>query len=517
MNGAEKLVHTLIDGGIDVCFTNPGTSEMHFVAALDRIAGMRCVLGLHETVVTGAADGYYRIADRPAATLLHLGPGLANGLANLHNARKARSGIVNIVGDHATEHLQLDAPLTSDIHGIAAPVSDWVHTTTCVARVAEDGRNAIARAKARPAQIATLVLPANVAWTECPDAPPPRGEPACAPGSADADVAALARTLKTDPDGTLVLLGGRALRAHCTELAGRIAAATGAAVMAEFYSARIERGAGRVAVPRIPYGVDAALSVLSRFRRIVLVNAKAPVAFFAYPDKPGRLSPPDCEIFTLCTVQEDPGQALAALCDALGASACAPAGIVARQPSGIDHRALASESIGQAIAATLPENAIVVDEAVSTGWGFDGLTAGAAPHDWLTGCGGAIGFGLPTGLGAALAAPDRRVLVLEGDGSGMYSLQALWSMARENLNVTIVVFVNRAYGILRRELTAVGAGTPGERATDMLSLDRPDMDWGCLAKGMGVRAVRVSDQAALSQALTQSYASAGPTLIEAML
>ncbi|MEJ8852423.1 acetolactate synthase large subunit [Variovorax rhizosphaerae] len=518
MNGAETLVHTLIDGNVDVCFTNPGTSEMHFVAALDRIEGMRCVLGLHETVVTGAADGYYRIAGKPAATLLHLGPGLANGLANLHNARKARSGVVNIVGDHAVEHLKLDAPLTSDIDAIAGSMSHWVRSTPSVNEVAADGEEAIRQANARPGQISTLVLPANVAWTEVPERKgSSKDAPAAKAGHAPHDFDRIVNAMRNDPQPTLLLLGDQALRAASTELAGRVAAATGAEVRAEFYFARLERGAGRLVIPRIPYAIDPAMALLQRFKRIVLVNAKAPVAFFAYPDKPGRLTAPECEFLTLSTVEDDPCLALAELCEALGAGGAAPAGIAlsgAHEPAS---GALTSETIGRTIAATLPENAIVVDEAVTTGWGFDGLTASAAPHDWLTGCGGSIGFALPTAVGAAIAAPGRRVLALEGDGSGMYSLQALWTMARENLDVTVLIFVNRAYSILRRELAAVGAGAPGARATDMLSLDRPDLDWSSLSKGMGVTAVRVSDAEALHVALARSYATSGPTLIEAIL
>ncbi|WP_159914637.1 acetolactate synthase large subunit [Pantoea sp. 18069] len=518
MNGAEKLVHTLLDHQVDMCFTNPGTSEMHFVAALDKIAGMRCVLGLHETVVTGAADGYYRIADRPAATLLHLGPGLANGLANLHNAKKARSGIVNIVGDHAVEHLQLDAPLTSDIHGIAAPMSEWVRTSPGVDAIAADGAEAVRQANARPGRIATLVLPANVAWSEVPDEPAPVAAVAPEPAShGAADFDRIVQALRDEPRSTLLLLGDRALRAACTDLAGRIVAATGCAVRAEFYTARLERGAGRVQVPRLPYAVEPGLAALAAFKRIVLVGAKAPVAFFAYPNKPGRLSAPGCEFLTLSTPGDVPQDALQALCAALGAHKAPAAHGGAQQAQPALAGALTPEGIGRTLAATLPAQAIVVEEAMTTGRGFDALTAQAAPHDWLTSCGGAIGFALPAAVGAALAAPGRRVLALEGDGSGMYTLQALWTMARESLDVTVVIFVNRAYGILRGELAAVGAGTPSVRAQDMLSLQRPDLDWSSLAKGMGVPAVRVDELQSLGQALRRSYATPGPTLIEAML
>lgn len=477
------------------------------------------MLGLQENVVTGMADGYYRIAGKPASTLLHCGPGLANGLANLHNARKARSAVINIVGDHAIDHLQLDAPLTSDIHGFAAPVSHWVRTSPSVDSIAADGAEAIRQANARPGQIATLILPANVAWSQAGTHRPQRAAPSApaAPQSAH-DLDRIVQALRDDPRPTLLLLGDRALRASCTALAGQIAAATGAQLRAEFYYARHERGAGRVVVARIPYAVDPALAVLKDFERVILVNAKEPVAFFAYPDKPGRLLAPGCEVLTLSTVDDDPGLALAALCRVLNASDLAPAGVAQRapQPAALSGP-LNADSIALALAATLPENAIVVDEAVTTGRSFDSALAGAAPHDWLTGCGGAIGFGLPTALGAAVAAPDRRVVALEGDGSGMYSPQALWSMAREKLNVTVVVFANRAYSILRGELTAVGAGAPGARATDMLTLDRPHIDWAGMSRAMGVDACSVTDLDAFAAALKRSYATAGPTLIEVIL
>jgi len=518
MNGAEKLVHTLLDGGVEVCFANPGTSEMHFVAALDRIARMRCVLGLHETVVTGAADGYYRIADKPAATLLHLGPGLANGLSNLHNARKARSAIVNIVGDHAVHHLALDAPLTSDIDGIAATMSDWVRTCPTVAQIGDDGAEAVRQAHLRPGRIATLILPADVAWSEFPAGPARSRSDTPAEsavhwsdreGNRDRIVGAL-----REGSSTLLLLGERAVRGQARTLAGQLAAATGCGLLAEYFSARVERGAGRPIVPRLPYAVDPALAALAKYRRIVLVGAKDPVAFFAYPDKPGRLAAAGSEILTLSVPGDDHETLLRELCSAVGATGSAV--LAGRATHGLQEGPLTLEGIARTLAAVLPEHAIVVDESVTSGRGFDALTAHSAPHDWLTGCGGSIGYALPAAAGAAIAAPGRRVIALSGDGSSMYSLQALWTMAREELDVTVVIFANRAYSILRNELAAVGAGTPGVRATDMLTLDRPVLDWLDLARGMGVPGTRVTDLASLGEGLQRSFAS-GPSLIEVVL
>lgn len=520
MNGAESLVHTLLDAGVDTCFANPGTSEMHFVSALDRIDGMRCVLGLFEGVVTGAADGYYRMAERPAATLLHLGPGLANGLANLHNAKKARSGIVNVVGEHATAHLALDAPLTSDIEGLARPMSHWVHTVSSAEAIAHDGREAVAQASGRPGRIATLVLPADMAWSAVGGTSEALGaarQPVACSVEQEAVISAT-QILKRHGASTLLLLGGRAVRASATEWAGRIAAVTGCSVMSEFYAERIERGAGRVAIPRLPYAVQGAVDLLSRFERIILVCAAEPVAFFGYPDKPGRLASPRTNIQTLATHAEDPAEALRMVCEELGAMRVQPITCARLAPSA-DHEEgpLTPASIGTLLATLIPENAIVVDEAISTGRAFDLTTRDAAPHDWLTNMGGSIGFGLPVAVGAAIAAPDRRVIALEGDGSAMYTLQSLWTMARESLNVTVVVFANRNYQILRGEYAQVGAGSPGQRAGDMLSIDRPTLDWVALASGHGVPACRVSTLGQFADAMRRSQAADGPSLVELVL
>jgi acetolactate synthase-1/2/3 large subunit len=514
MNGAESLARTLVAGGVNVCFTNPGTSEMHFVAALDKVDGIRCVLGLFEGVVTGAADGYWRMADRPAATLLHLGPGLGNGLANLHNARKASSGIVNIVGEHATYHIKHDAPLTSDIEGIARPVSAWVRTSPNARAIAADGAAAIAAARTPPGQIATLILPADTAWNDADDVA------AVAPMAARARVGddVIARCAKALRSGepAMLMLTDRAVRADGLALAGRIATATGARIIAQGSNARIQRGAGRVPIERLPYPVDQALAVLKDVRHLILVGAKAPVAFFAYPDKPSVLTPDGCQVHQLSTLAEDSIAALEALADAVGAKK----GSEVIQPAGrpaLPTGALTPDTLAAALGALLPEGAIVADESVTTGRGFFKATAGAPPHDWLNNMGGSIGLGMPLATGAAVACPDRKVVCLEGDGSGMYTVQALWTQARESLNVTTVVFANRTYAILRHELTNVRAGTPGRKAADMLDINRPDLDWVALARGMGVPATRATTAEDFNKQFASSLSTQGPTLIEAVL
>src|ERR1700730_17192819 len=514
MNGAESLVRTLVAGGVDVCFANPGTSEMHFVAALDRVEGMRCVLGLFEGVVTGAADGYFRMKGTPASTLLHLGPGLSNGLANLHNAKKANSGIVNIVGQHAVYHIGFNAPLTSDIEGLARPMSAWVRTSPDAKSVARAGPAAIAAAKSAPPQIATLILPADTAWNEADGIAQVPEETQRASYSSQA-VDNAAKVLRGGAQ-TLLLLTGGALTEHGLALAAQIAGKTGCKVLGQTYNSRMARGRGRFSIDRIPYVIEQAQPILKYFRHIVLVEANDPVAFFAYPNKPSMLKPDGCEVHRMTSGGENSVAALEALASALGAKpadAKPQALVELAKPAG----ALTHAAIAQAIAMAIPEHAIVVDESITTGRGFFPPTAAAKPHDWLEISGGSIGVSTPVATGAAVACPDRKVICMVGDGSAMYTLQSLWTQAREGLNVTTIVFANRIYQILKGEFVGVDAGEPGQRALDMLNIDRPALDWISLAKGMGVPGRAVADVDDFVKALAEGVAEPGPRLIEVQM
>src|SRR6478672_1364961 len=500
MNGAESLVRTLVAGGVDVCFTNPGTSEMHFVAALDRVEGMRCVLGLFEGVVTGAADGYFRTKGTPASTLLHLGPGLANGLANLHNAKKAHSGIVNIVGQHATYHIGLNAPLTSDIEGLARPMSAWVRTSPDAKSVAADGAAAIA---------------ADTAWNEADgiaEVPAP-GQRA---GYSAEAVEQAAKLLHDGGARNLLLITGSALTEKGLALAQRIAGKTGCKVMGQTYHPRMARGRGRFSIDRIPYVIETALPLLKDFKNIVLVESNDPIAFFAYPNKPSMLKPEGCEVHQMTAWGENSVAALEALADSLGArpADARPQKLTElNKPTG----ALNHASIAQAIACAIPENAIIVDESITTGRGFFPPTAASAPHDWLQNMGGSIGFSTPVATGAAVACPDRKVICMVGDGSAMYTIQSLWTQAREGLDVLTIVFANRIYQILRGEFDGVGAGEPGRRAMDMLKIDRPTIDFVALARGMGVPGRAVDNVDDFNKALAEAIAEPGPRLIEVQM
>lgn len=508
MNGAESLVQTLLAAGVDTCFANPGTSEMHFVAALDRIPGMRCVLGLFEGVVTGAADGYARMAGKPAATLLHCGPGLANGLANLHNARRADVPMVNCVGDQATYHRPLDAPLTADTEGWARGVSAWVRTARSAAEVGRDAAVAVQAARTSPGQIATLVLPSDTCWDEGGEVAPALPVPVAPPVAPF--VVESARRLLLRGEQVLLLLGGAALTEGALADAHRIAQATGARLLAPLSNARMARGRGRHPIERVPYPVDAAVKVLAGVRHLILVGARAPVGFFAYPGKPGRLYPPDAEVHVLARPEQDAAGALAALADALKAPAVPPPQVERPAPT---RGAVSPEAFARSLAALLPEEAVVVDESITFGRGLFPGTHAAAPHDWLQLCGGAIGEGLPLATGAAIGAPGRRVVTLEADGSALYTVQALWTQARERLDVTTIIFDNRRYAILQSELAAVGAN-PGRTALDMLDLGNPDMDWVRIANGFGVEAARATTMEQFNDLFAQSCARAGPFLID---
>ncbi|WFL78962.1 acetolactate synthase large subunit [Altererythrobacter arenosus] len=515
MNGAEALIETLAGCGVDVCFANPGTSEMQLVAAIDQQHGMRAILGLFEGVVTGAADGYGRMADKPAATLLHLGPGLANGLANLHNAKRAGSPIINIVGDHATYHLQYNSPLTSDLEGVARPMSHWLKVSRSERDLAQVGAEAWSVASSYPGKIATVVTPANHAWNEgsAPVAVAAILAPANVPEGAIKDAA---EALGAADGSKAIFLGGRALREGALTQAGRIAAATGARLICETFPTRLERGAGRVAVERLPYFGEQGEEYLKDFKTIVFCGSEPPVSFFAYPGKPSWLSPEGARLVRLASMEEEAEDALTRLADELGAPAEPALVQEATRPAEVEGK-LDPTKLGAVIGAMMPENAIVSDEAATGGLMIFPATAGAPMHDWMTLTGGAIGQGLPLATGAAVACPDRKVLALQADGSGMYTLQALWTMARENLDVTTIILNNGSYAILNIELMRVGVQNPGPKALSMLDLRNPALDWVALSEGMGVPAKKAETVAELHEALAEALAHKGPRLIEAIL
>jgi acetolactate synthase-1/2/3 large subunit len=562
MNGAQALIRTLTGCGVDVCFANPGTSEMHFVAALDAVPGMRGVLCLFEGTATGAADGFGRMTGRPAAALLHLGPGLANGLANLHNARRARTPLVALVGDHATYHKRYDAPLESDIESLARPVSRWLRRSLRSADVAADAADAVAAAMSPPGGIATLLLPADVSWS--PGAEPAAARPARPPAPASREALHAVAAVLRSGEPAAILLGGSGARREALLAASRIAQGCGARLLCETFPARLERGAGIPGAERLAYLAEFASAQLAGTRHLILAGAAEPVSFFAYPGKPSLLTPAGCQVHTLACAGEDVAGALAALAD-LAAPAAAPVPAQASRP-GLPDGDLTAEKAAAVIGALLPEGAIVSDEANTSGLWLPAATAGAPPHDWLTLSGGAIGQGLPLATGAAIACPERPVLALEADGSAMYTISALWTHAREELDITTVIFSNRSYAILGMELarvgaertaadrtgdaggapdrdgaartggaggtaagagtaggaggTAAGAGTAGGAggtARSLLDLTRPGLDFTALAAGMGVPASRATTAGEFASQLQRALAEPGPHLIEAVV
>ncbi len=514
MNGAQALLKTLADAGIEVFFSNPGTSEMHLVHAIGETEKVRSVLCLFEGVATGAADGYGRMADKPAVSLLHVGCGLSNGMANLHNARKAHSPIVNLVGNHATWHQQYDAPLTTDVPAHARVCSDWVGVSESADTLSADGAAAVHVSLKGSGKIATLIVPANHAWEETERVSKAAAKPSF-PKVSDSVLEEVADLLSNGRRTGLVL-GGRALRADALEVAGRISEATGASLICETFPVRLQRGMGRVPVNRIPYFAEKGVAFFSEYEQLILVGGRVPVAFFAYPGKPSLLAPDDCLVKPLASVDEDVMAALTSLADRLDA---ANAPVVRQQAVVFDFPCgrLTAETIGQSVSMLLPENAIIADEGITSSQPVYIATQGAAAHDWLAITGGAIGIGLPLALGAAVACPARKVVALQADGSAMYTLQALWTMAREKTDVTAVIFNNRSYAILNMELARVGAGRPNDKTLSMLDLGNPDLDWVQLSEGMGVPASRVTSAEAFHLAFEAAMQTKGPRLIEAVI
>ncbi|MEE9278974.1 MAG: acetolactate synthase large subunit [Myxococcota bacterium] len=513
MNGAESAVRTAIDAGVEVCFANPGTTEMHLVAALDSVPGLRPILGLFEGVATGAADGYGRMAGRPALTLLHLGPGFANGIANLHNARRARTPVVNVVGDQATWHVAADAPLTSDIESLARPVSSWVRTSSGAKNVGTDMAEAIAAARNAPGGVATLIVPADCAWDPgAGSAKPVEPEaPSAVPGSRIEAAAAVLR----DAAPSLLLLGGPALRAPELRIAARIAARSGAQLMADTFISRLERGAGLPAVARLPYFPEQVMGALQPYAHLIAIGTRSPVSFFGYPSQPSRPIPDGCSVQVLAGPADDCAAALEELAQVLGARG--EGELASAERPAIPTGELGVGSLGLALSALLPEGAIVVDEAATSGAAYHATSAGCPPHTVLGLTGGAIGQGLPCATGAAVACPDRPVIAFEADGSGMYTVQSLWTQAREDLNVTTLVCANREYRILKLELGRADIVQPGPAARALTDLGRPVLDWVGLARAQGVPGERAETADELVAALGRAFADTGPYLIEAVI
>jgi len=510
MNGAESLVRTLVASGVDTCLANPGTSEMHFVAALDRVPGIRCVLALFEGVATGAADGYGRIKKKPAATLLHCGPGLANGLSNLHNARRARVPLLNIIGDQATYHRAFDPPLVADTEGWARSVSAWTRLSRRAETVGADAAAAV-QAVRNTNDIGSLILPSDVSWGEggvpaesLPITPPPHVSRAA--------IAECARILRLG-EPTALLIGGAALEEEGLVDAHSIAGATGAKLFAPTFNRLIQRGRGRHPINLLPYVVDNAVAALAGIRHLILAGCPPPVGFFAYPGKPGIMQPENACVHVLARTEEDVVEALAALAEELSA---APAPLRPQKAPEAGRGEISPTAVAQTLAALIPEHAIVVDESISFGFALYPGTHAAAPHDWLQSCGGSVGEGPPLATGAALAAPGRRVINIEGDGSALYMLQALWTQAREQLDVTTVICANRRYAILATELSKVGA-QPGRTALDLFDLSNPTINWIAVANGLGVEAARALSLEQLADLLNASARSSGPFLIELVI
>jgi acetolactate synthase-1/2/3 large subunit len=516
LTGAAALVLAAARSGVRVCFANPGATEAPLVAALDRVRDVRAVLGLHENVCTGAADGYARITGRAAMTVLHLGPGLANGLANLHNARRAHTPLVNVVGDHPSWHLPFDPPLTSDIAALAATVGA-VYPVAGRAEIGQVTRTAIDQAHRR-AGVCTVIVPADHQRSHAPDTPTEPTEPPPCPRVGGERIGTVATRLRAAGPRAVLLLGGNGLTVAGQVAAGRIGARTGAARYSETFPARAERGGGLPPIDRLPYFPETVMSALRHAEIVVTAGADDPVAFFGHPGLPSVLAPPG-SIVRLAGPREDAEQALCELADLVDGGGADAAPVVPATAVEVPDASepLSGRTAGQVVAACLPAGAIVSIEGTSCSYSFYAASVGAPAHSVLTNTGGAIGQGLPCALGAAIAAPDRPVIALESDGSGLYTAQALWTMSRERADVVVLIAANHAYGVLQTEFERQGLAERGPQADSLFSLADPKVDWVALAHGFGVPARRASRVADLRSALTEAIATGGPHLIEMAL
>lgn len=514
VNGATTLLRALRAGGADICFANPGTTELTLVAALAEVPEIRPVLCLFEGVCTGAADGYARISGKIPLTLLHLGPGFANGIANLHNARRAHSKIITIIGDHATWHLPHDAPLTSDIESLARPVSVDVVRIASTNSIAEGVARALTGTGWGAGGPATIVVPTDVMDANAPSL----SAPPIATGSdlvSDTAIEAAAAACQGGKE-LILLIGGDALRVEGQRAAEAVAANTGARLVMEPYPAVVTLGGDLPRIERQAYFPD---DVIRQFgdATVILAGARPPISYFGYEDYPSVLVP-DERLVVLSQPGEDSVSALQALAERLGATRSEPTSVAVSQPPAPDPAApLTPNSIVEELLVQLPEDSVISLEGSTLGGPWLREAYRAPTHRVMTNTGGAIGQGLPCAVGAALGAPDSRVIALQSDGSAQYTLQALWTMAREKLPITIILAANHRYGILQTELKR--ADTPLDQPTvaSLTNLGDPRTDWTKLAAGYGVPAIRATTVAEFSEALKRGLATDGPLLIQTEL
>ena len=515
MNGATALINTLADCGVEFCIANPGTSEMHLVQGLDAVPRVKSVLALFEGVCTGAADGVARMTGKPAATLLHLGPGMANGIANLHNARRANSPMINIIGNHPNVHVGYDAPLTSNIDTLARNFSYWIKSESTAESLAQDGADAytasLRQSSGSTGQIATLIMGADAAWGDSPGV----AKPNAIPQRAKVDESAIEASAKAIEAGgdTVILLEHHGAEQPAMAAASKISSKLGCKLFNGTFPARVDGGPGRVAVSRLPYFPEQVLATLDGVKNLILVGGEIPVSFFAYKGKPGQLIPEGCQVTRLSTVEEDSIDALQRLADRLGASGETVISFERKEigkPSG----ELNTSTIIQSLASTLPEDVIVCTDSGGGNAAYS-FCQNTTQNSWLSLTGGAIGQGAPCSVGAALACPDQRVLAMLGDGGAAYTIQALWTQARESQNVTTVIFANNSYNILNVEYGRLGVTDVGTIAASLFDIGNPEVDWVALAKGFGVPGGKAETAEELCALLEQSYATPGPFLIQA--
>jgi len=517
MNGAQAFFKVLLDGGVDTIFGCPGTSEMQIIQELGQ-TNVHAVLGLQENVVTGMAHGYGVMTGKPSLSLLHVACGISNGLANMHNGRRAGAPMVVFAGGVAANH-EVNNPEHQMLlrpQQIAAAATDWQREALTSDLLADCAAEALQVANTGYGKVAMVFGPAQTFWEEAtiledqtrPPIPPRR--------VSASTIKEIAESIQSGKK-TCLLLGGHALREEALEVAGRISAATGAELWQDYIVARLQRGAGRVPVKRIPYVVEAGVEALKDFEQIVLVGNQIPIPTFSYKGKPLTKVPEGCAIKTLGTTECDLLQALTDLADAVNAPAKAP--VHQDRAKGVAPTGVLNEAaICQSIVAAMPDNVIVVDEGNMESFNFPELTAGAAPHDFMQApTGGAIGAGASVAIGASVAAPDRKVVCLEGDFSLNLNIMSLWTMAKQNSNICLVIMNNGGSQALRMELARVRPGDETDKALDMLLIRDPEIDYVKIAEGNGLSATRATTAEEFHQQFVAAMKKKGPHVIDAQV
>ena len=515
MNGAAAFFKSIVDNGIDTIFACPGTSEMQVVDEVG-YSNLRVVLCLFENSVTGMADGYARMLDKPALGMVHVTCGLTNALANMHNARIANSRMIIFGGGVHVAH-EVNEPVHSMLQRqpyVAQIAAQCVIEARSPDQLAAAATQALKASNDGAGKIVYVYGPNNAVWGESSFQGKLTSSAEQRQRVSTATISSIADTLKAGKK-TAFILDNLALREEGLEILGRIAEGAGGRLFREWLPSRIAMGAGRVRTETLPYGGAEGRELLSEFDQIVLVGAKIPVCPFSYENQPWVKIPENCNVHTLATADHDILAALEELATQLDLPEKA-SNRYNRKPGEPPTGPLSGNSIVQSLSILMPADSIVLDEAMLENVMFPLLMDGAAPFDFMAACpGGAIGAGPPVACGAAIACPNRKVILLEGDFSLMQGNTALWSMAQHNLDICVINYNNEGSASLSTELARVRQGEAQPKSIELLRIRKPTIDYAAMAESMGVPASRAETAEEFHLQLTKAMSTKGPHFIDA--